>query len=45
MIPDADVRAQIAGEIYTALENLGADEELLAIIGSWPDTLDRIEAG
>jgi hypothetical protein len=34
-----DVKAQIAGEIYTALERLDADEELLAIVGSWRDTL------
>jgi hypothetical protein len=40
MIPDADITAQIADEICTALERLGADEELLAIVGSWRDTLD-----
>jgi hypothetical protein len=36
----ADVKAQIAGEIYVALERVGADAELLAIVGSWCDTLD-----
>jgi hypothetical protein len=35
-----DLKAQIAHEISIALERLGADEELLAIIGSWRDTLD-----
>ena len=34
-----DVRAQIVGEIYIALERLGTDAELLAIVGSWRDTL------
>jgi len=34
-----DLKAQIAHEISIALERLGADEELLAIIGSWRDTL------
>ncbi len=33
------VTAQIAGEIYIALEDLGAGPELLAIVGSWRDTL------
>jgi hypothetical protein len=35
-----DARAQIAGELYTALERLGADPEFLCTIGSWRDTLD-----
>jgi hypothetical protein len=38
-----DLKAQIAREIYIALERLGADEELLAIIGSWRDTLPDAE--
>ncbi len=38
-----NVTAQIVGEIYTALERLDADEELLAIIGSWRDTLNDTE--
>lgn len=38
-----DVRAQIVGEIYAALERLDTDEELLSIIGSWRDTLDDRE--
>jgi len=41
--PSPDIRAQIAGEIYTAMERLDADEELLAIVGSWRDTLDDAE--
>jgi hypothetical protein len=44
MIPDADVRAQIVGEIYKVLERLDADEELLAIDDSWRDTFDDAEA-
>jgi hypothetical protein len=32
--------AQIAGEIHIALGRLGANEQLLAIVGSWRDTLD-----
>jgi hypothetical protein len=35
-----DLKAQIAGELYVALERLGADDELLAIVSSWRDTLD-----
>ena len=38
-----DIKAQIAGEIYTALQPLGADEELLSIVGSWRDTLPDAE--
>jgi hypothetical protein len=34
-----DVKAQIAAQLYTTLERLGADEELLAIVGSMSDTL------
>jgi hypothetical protein len=30
-----DIKAEIAGELYTALERLDADAELLAIVGSW----------
>ncbi len=36
----SNLTAQIADEIYTALERLDADTELLAIVGSWGDTLD-----
>jgi hypothetical protein len=39
----ADITALIAGEIYEALERLGADPELLSIVGSWRDTLDDVE--
>jgi hypothetical protein len=35
-MPDPhDLKARIAGEIYTALERLGADAELLSIVGRW----------
>jgi hypothetical protein len=36
---EPDIKAQIVGEIYIALQRLDADEELLSIIGSWRDTL------
>jgi len=42
-VTKSDVRAQIAGELGAALERLGADEELLAIVGSWGDTLNDAE--
>lgn len=38
-----DLKEQIATEFYAALERLGADEELLSIVGSWRDTLDDAE--
>jgi hypothetical protein len=38
-----DLKAQIAGELYTALERLDADDEMLAIVGSWRDRLDDAE--
>lgn len=37
------IESEIRAEIYTALEKLGADKELLATIGSWGDTLDDRE--
>jgi hypothetical protein len=37
------VRAQIANEFYTTLEQLSADPELLAVVGSWRDTLNDDE--
>jgi DNA invertase Pin-like site-specific DNA recombinase len=40
---DPDVRAQIASEFYTTLEQLSADPELLAVVGSWRDTLNHDE--
>jgi hypothetical protein len=40
--PD-DVRAQIAKELYTTMEQLSADPELLAVMGSWHDTLEDDE--
>jgi hypothetical protein len=38
--PATYLQAQIVSEIYTLMERLDADEELLAIIGSWRDTPD-----
>jgi hypothetical protein len=38
-----DVEAQIAREIFTAFERLGADPEFLSIINNWRDTLDDEE--
>jgi hypothetical protein len=38
--PRPTIKAQIAAEIHQALEDLGAGPELLAVIGSWGDTLD-----
>jgi hypothetical protein len=35
--------AQIARELYIALERSGADPTLLSIVGSWGDTLDDAE--
>ena len=34
------VEQQIRAEIYRALELLNADRDLLAVVGSWGDTLD-----
>ena len=34
------LQTNIAAEIYTAVERLGGNFELLAIIGSWGDTMD-----
>jgi hypothetical protein len=34
-----DIKADIAAQLYAALERLGADQELLAIVGSMNDTL------
>jgi hypothetical protein len=41
--PHLDIKAQIADEIYRALEDLGAGRELLSIVSSWGDTLDDSE--
>jgi hypothetical protein len=38
-VVEPDIKAQLVGEIYIALQRLNADEELLSIIGSWRDTL------
>jgi hypothetical protein len=35
-----DLKAQIAHELYRALQSLGADNELLSTVGSYGDTLD-----
>ena len=37
------LRAQIAEELFTAMERLGAEPDLLSIVGSWGDTLDDEE--
>lgn len=39
----SDLRAKIGREIYVAIERLGAEVELLAIVGSYGDTLDDDE--
>ncbi len=36
----ADIKAQIAREIYKAVKTLGGDGVLLSTIGSYGDTLD-----
>jgi hypothetical protein len=41
--PRPDITAQIAGELYVAFERLDANSELLAIVGSWRDTLGDFE--
>jgi hypothetical protein len=41
--PAGDLQAKIAREFYIVLERLGADPELLAVVGSWRDTLDDAE--
>jgi hypothetical protein len=38
-----DIKTQIAAQLYTTLERLRADEELLAIVGSMNDTLTDME--
>jgi hypothetical protein len=35
-----DLSGQIKNEISVALERLGAQPQLLAVVGSWGDTLD-----
>ncbi|HKF02495.1 MAG TPA: hypothetical protein VKB49_09270 [Candidatus Sulfotelmatobacter sp.] len=37
------IEQQISSEIYRAFELLGADRELLAVVGSWGDTLNDEE--
>ena len=37
------LKAQIARELYTAMERLGADADLLAIVGSYGGTLEDEE--
>jgi hypothetical protein len=41
-IPSAEdpTRRAIVNELYFALSNLGAADELLAIVGNWGDTMD-----
>jgi hypothetical protein len=38
-----DLKAQIASQLYIALQRLDADEELLSIVGSWRDTATDAE--
>ena len=44
MTADYDTRQKITAELYAALERIGADEELLAIVGRMNDTLTDKEA-
>lgn len=37
------IEQQIRSEIYRAFELLGADRDLLAVVGSWGDTLNDTE--
>jgi hypothetical protein len=37
------IEQQIRSEIYRAFELLGADPDLLAVVGSWDDTLNDEE--
>jgi hypothetical protein len=39
MTTEYDTRQKITAELYAALERIGADEELLAIVGRMNDTL------
>jgi hypothetical protein len=39
MTTDQDTRQKIAAELYAALERLGADDELLSIVGIMHDTM------
>jgi hypothetical protein len=43
MTSESDTRQKITAELYAALERLGADEELLAIVGSMNDTMNDQE--
>ena len=38
-----DIQYEIIGELATAMNALGASGGLLAIVGSWGDTLPEIE--
>ncbi len=35
-----DLKMQICGELYIAIERLGAGPELLSVVGGWRDNLD-----
>lgn len=39
MTTEYDTRQKITAELYAALERIGVDEELLAIVGRMDDTL------
>lgn len=36
---EAEIETEIINQVYKSLEDLGAPPELLAIVGSWKDTL------
>lgn len=35
----SDISRQFGREVYRSLEALGADEDVLSVVGSWRDTL------
>jgi hypothetical protein len=39
-VPSDPTRRAIVNELYFALSKLGAADELLAVVGSWGDTMD-----
>lgn len=42
-VSEKTIEPQIRDELYRALEYLGADQQLLATVGSWGDTLEGAE--
>jgi hypothetical protein len=41
--PATDIEAQILNRLYEALELIGAETDLLQIVGSWKDTQPEAE--